>query len=98
MPYHTVGAFVHRDQMAGAVQFFGAGHTRWAGAHHAHGLARSLRRRLRDYPAFVKAAVDDGALVDLDGHRRRADAEHARPLARGWTHAASELGKIVGPV
>ncbi len=49
-------------------------------------------------PAFLPAAVDDGAFDVLDGDRRRVDAQHAGAFARRGADAAGELGEIIGLV
>ncbi len=54
--------------------------------------------RLRHNPAFLPAAVNDGALQALDGDRRRVDAQHAGALARRRADAAREIGEVIGLV
>ena len=51
-----------------------------------------------DDPAFLPAAVDDGALDVLDRDRRLDDAEHAGAFAGRGTDPAGELGEVVGLV
>ena len=46
-------------------------------------------------PAFVPAAVNDGALDVFDGDGRGIDAEHARAFARRGADAAGEFGEII---
>ena len=49
-------------------------------------------------PAFLEAAIGDGALDRLDGHRHVVDVERARGFARRRTYAAGHLGEVVGRV
>src|SRR5207253_8157792 len=58
----------------------------------------TLFRSLGLDPALLPAAVDDGALDGLDGHRRVGEVERARLLARSRADAAGELGEVVGRV
>src|SRR6185436_2045493 len=70
--------------------------SRGTGADDRDLLAGPRGRRLGDDPALFPAAVDDGVLDVLDGHRRRVDAEHARAFTRCRAHAPGEFRKIVG--
>mmetsp|Transcript_9001 Transcript_9001/g.29837 ORF Transcript_9001/g.29837 Transcript_9001/m.29837 type:complete len:213 (+) Transcript_9001:1646-2284(+) len=63
---------------------------------YSHLLARPNLGWLRLDPALLPSAVDDGILHVLDRHRLVHQPRHARTLARGRAHAASELGKVVG--
>ena len=45
---------------------------------------------------LFECAVDDGTLYVLDRHRLLDNAEHARPLARGWADAPGKLWEVVG--
>ena len=103
MPYMSrppgpVGALEDRDRVAGAVELRGGGEAGRAGADHGDLLAGARRRRLGRDPALLPAAVDDGVLDALDGHRRGVDAEHARALAGRRADAAGELREVVGLV
>ena len=76
----------------------------WAAAHRPAGPEPTTATRL---PVRVSggsgtiqpsspALVHDGALDVLDRDRRRADAQHASPLAGCGADAACEFGEIVG--
>ena len=67
----AIGALEDRDRVAGLVELRGGGETRRAGADDGDFLAGAHLRRLGHDPAFLPAAVDDGALDVLDRDRRR---------------------------
>ena len=97
-PADAVGAFVHRDQVAGAVELIGARQSRRPRSDHRHPLAGAHGRRRRFDPAGVEAALDDRPLGVLDGHRRLDDRQHAGRLAGRRAHLAGELREVVGLV
>jgi len=92
----AVGPLVNRHEVAGTVELRGGGEAGGAGADHGDFFPGARFWRLRVDPAFLPAAVGNGALNVLDRDRRVVDAEHAGALARRGTHAAGELGEIIG--
>ena len=90
-----VFALVDGDPMARRVELRGRGQTRRSRPDDGDAPARPRRGRIRHHPALRKAAVDDGHLDILDGHRRVGDAEDAGAFARGRTHAPGELREVV---
>src|SRR6185436_10415427 len=91
----TVGALEQRDEMAGAVELLARREARGPRAHHSHLLAGADGGRLRNDPALLERAVDDGDLHRLDRDRVVVDAEHARALARRRAQTARELREVV---
>ena len=91
----SVGALENGDGVAGLVQLRGGAESSRAGADHGHLFAGALSGRHGGDPAFVPAAVNDGALDAFDGDGRGVDAEHARAFARRGADAAGEFGEIV---
>src|SRR5690606_25711730 len=53
-------------------------------------------RGLRDGPAFIEAAVGDGAFDRLDGYGRVGEVERAGGLAGRRADAAGDLREVVG--
>src|SRR3954470_23671679 len=67
-----------------------------AGAHPRDPPARATPSQMRHDPAFLPAAIDDGAFDRLDGHGVVVDVQCTRRLAWCGADAARELGKVVG--
>ena len=97
-PANPVFALVHGDPVARRIELRGRRQTRGAGPDDGDAPAGSRRGRIRHDPALGEAAVDDGHLDVLDGHRRVGDAEDAGPFAWSRAHAPGELGEVVGLV
>ena len=94
----AVGALEDGDRVAGLVELGRGAEAGGAGADDGDLLAGADFGRLGHDPAFLPAAVDDGALEVLDGDRRGVDAEDAGAFARGRADAAGEVGEVVGLV
>ena len=92
----TVALLEQGHRMPGARKLLRTGEAGRTGTDHRDALAGSVRRRMRMYPAFLPAAIDDGTLDRLDGHRIVVDVQRAGGLARRGTDASGELGKVVG--
>ena len=93
---YSIRTFEDGDPVTGLVKLGGACKPRRARPDHGYFLADSDARRFGYDPPFFKAAVDDGILDCLDRDGRLIDAQHTRSFAGGGTHAAGELGKVVG--
>ena len=98
----AVGAFVHRDRVAGARQLLRSGETGRTRAHDRDGVSGLPARDLRRHPAVVPCTVGNLMLDLLDRDRatrlRRIDREHARRFARRRAQPPGDLRKVVGCV
>ena len=92
----TVGPFVNRDEMAGAIELGGGAKPGRAGADDRNFFAGARVRRFGLDPAFLPALVGDGAFDVFNGDGRRGDAEHTRAFAGRGADAAGEIGEIIG--
>ena len=95
-PSDPVGALVHGDLVPLLVQFVGARQAGRSRPHHRHRHSRPLLGDARDDEPVLPRPVDDGVLDVLDGNGAVDEARDAAALAGGGTHAAGELGEVVG--
>ena len=94
----TVGLFVYRDPVSGAVELLGRRQACGAGADDRNFSSGAEFGRLGSDPAFEKSALDDVLLDVLYRNWRLVDAQHAGGFAWRGTDASSELGEVVGSV
>src|SRR5690606_23427091 len=95
---NAIAFLEYGNRMAGAGQLLRAGQASRARADHGDFLARLATGRLGRHPALRPALVDNGVLDGLDAHRIVVDVQGTGRLAGGGTHAAGELGEVVGGV
>ena len=74
----AVGLLIDGDRVAGAAQLLRGGQPRRTAAHDSHALAGVLLGKLGTNPALLPAALDDGALDELDGDGRLIDSPARR--------------------
>ena len=65
-------------------------------AYYRDSLSASKLWRISNNPAFFKALVGNCTFDILDGNRWFVNGKYTGAFARSRTHAASELGKVVG--
>ena len=94
-PPCPVVALVDGHRVAGAAELLGRGQPGGPAADDCHRLAGLTGRWPGDDPAHLPAAIDDGRLDLLDGHRGAAQRQHTGRLARRGTGLAREFGEIV---
>src|SRR5580700_2668 len=81
--------------MAGFVELCRSAEPCGTGPNHGDFLAGALGRRLRNDPALLEAALNDGILDILNGDRRGVDSQNAGALTGGGTNASGKVREIV---
>ncbi len=93
-----VGALVHGNQMAGAIELRCARQPRGPGPDHRNFFSRAFFRRLGANPALQEAVIDDRGFDIFNRHRQFVEPQHAAAFAGRRTNPAGKFRKIVGLV
>lgn len=87
--------FKYGYKVSCARKLLGARKTGRTGTNNSHSSAGQFGRSLGLYPSFCKTAVNDAALIVLNGNRRLNDPQHACAFAWSGAQASCELRKVV---